>query len=275
MALLSADNPRLFNAVPVHTIDGNPHQEFAVAASTVIYKGGAVGLDTSGYLVMWLPPTVGTTVVGGYRFVGIAREHIASQTAAGAKRCLVQTGGTIAGALASSTVADIGKPVWLSDNATLSKLALGNAYLGRIVDWISATEVIVRMDGFYNGTGGRVSAWSPIISVAAANIVTVIPKSWNASGLYVREVIGVCTTDISTTPVITIQDTAGTTLGITFSPTSATDALEVGIMAGGAIQLNPTDTALVYAPVGLGIDVVTTASGTGAMKFWIEAIPAT
>lgn len=275
MTALSADSPRKFDAVPEMMIDGNPHMQFAVAASTVIYNGGAVGLDTSGNLVMWAPHTVGTSVVGGLRFVGIAREHIASQSSATAKRCLVQTGGLFRGALASSTVADIGKAVFITDNATLSKNCLLSTYVGRIVDWISATELVIRMDGNYNGLGGRVSAWSPILSVAAANIVTVIPKSWNSNGLFVLNAYGICTTDFSSaTPVFTVQDTAGTTLGITFATATTTDATELMLPLGATLDRGTQDLAIVPVPAGLGVDVVTTASGTGAAKFWIECIPA-
>lgn len=274
MTALAADNPNLFPAQQYLTWEGQPAASFCVAASTVIYNGGLVGLNTSGNLVMWAPPTVGTSIVGGFRPVGIAREHIASQTDA-LKRCVVQTGGRFVGALASSTVADIGKPIFATDNATLSKSAISSVYVGRIIDWISATQVVVEMDLYTNGLGGMVAAWSPIISVAAANIVTVIPKSWNANGLYVREVIGVCTTDFSSaTPVFTVQDTAGTTLGITFATATTTDAGELMLPVGGAeFGRGTQDAALVLVPAGLGIDIVTTASGTGAAKFWIQCIP--
>lgn len=248
--------------------------KYPVAASTAIYRGGLVGLDTSGYLTRYAPQTVGTTVVGGIRLMGWALEAVASQTSAGDKNCSVRVGGRFQYTVASTSIADVGKPVYASDDQTLTLSALGNDYVGWIDSFVSVDDVVIQLDA-YRPHNQAVSRWSPIISVAAANIVTVIPKSWNGAGLYVREVVGVCTTDISTTPVITLQDTAGTTLGITFSPTSATDALEHGVVAGGAIQLNTTDNALVFVPAGLGVDaMVTTVSGTGAMKFWVECIPA-
>lgn len=251
-------------------------RNFPVAATTVIYKGGFVGLNATGYLKMLAAQTIGTTVAGGDRFVGIALDHIASQTADGDATCEVLVSGCFEHAVTSLAVADIGKPVYASDDNTLTKVAIGNAYVGTVENWSSSGNGVISL-GSLTEYSSHKAFWgiTPAISCAAANIVTCIHKSQNHNGLVILRALGLCTTDISTTPVYTVQDTAGTTLGITFSPTSATDAGESMAAAGNILnQALTADTAIVIVPAGLGVDVkVTTVSGTGAGKFFIEVLP--
>ena len=140
MAALTA-NRRQPAVVPFLSGAGAVYREFPVAASTVIYKGGFVGLDTSGNLVMYAPPTVGLTIVGGFRIVGIAAEAIASQTSAGDKWCLVMTDGFFRHTITSSDLTSIGKPVWASTSGDLGFACLGNAFVGHVVGFITKDGV--------------------------------------------------------------------------------------------------------------------------------------
>lgn len=282
MAALTAD--RLLKTYQLIQHPDGMYLDYPVAASTVIYDGGFVGLNTSGYLVMYAPPTVGTSIVGGHRLMGVACEHIASQSSNGAKNCSVMVRGRIQGTVSTTTVADIGKPVFAttSNPADCSFSCLGNAFIGHLANFISGDECVIEFDPQKYLGGQPLSVWSsPIIASAAANIVTMVPKSANPNGLIVAAAYGITTTDFGAAVVYTLQDTAATTLGITFTGSTASDAGEVMVTTDTSGSMTPlklavaaTDLAVTIVPAGLGVDIkVTTTSATGAAKFFIYTHP--
>lgn len=246
-------------------------RDFAVAATTVIYKGGFVGLNAAGHLVMYASPTVGTTIVGGHRFVGIALDHIASQTAAGDATCEALVDGYFEHDLTSAVIADTGKPVFASDDNTLTLAQAGNAYVGFIHNFRAAGKVIVKLDAYYIQSY-EVSGSSGIVASAAANLVTMIPKTRNPNGLVITQAFGLCTTTFGGAGVYTLQDTAGTTLGITFTVAATTAANDaIAAAADTVISRAATDANIVAVPAGLGVNIkVTTTQATGAAKFWCK-----
>ncbi len=279
MSALTAD--RLLNTFQFLASPDGQVIDYAVAASTAIYKGGFVGLDTAGRLVMYAPPTVGTSIVGGHRLVGVALGSLASGAAG--RTVPVLTRGRIQASVSSAAIADVGKPVYAttSNPADVSLACLGNAFIGHIANFISSGLVLVEFDPQKYLGGQPLSVWSsPIIASAAANIVTMVPKSCNGSGLLIAGGYGMTTTDFGGAVVYTLQDTAGTTTGITFTGSTASDAQE--IMTTSADTMMPlrlaqgaTDAAAVFVPAGLGVDIkVTTTTATGAAKFWIYTHPA-
>jgi len=88
-------------------------QEFGVAASTTIYKGGAVAIDDDGYLV----PVDETR---GRRFVGIATEGGDNSSGSdGDKTVRVLRKGLYEFAHSTATVDDIGKACFFDDDNTV------------------------------------------------------------------------------------------------------------------------------------------------------------
>ncbi len=120
----------------------HPDQElrlYPVAAAVVIYKGAFVGLDTAGNL---------NPVVDGTRFVGIAYEEINNASgAAGAMSCRVYTVGDFEHALSGAALSDVGKPVFASDDSTITfRGTLTNVYVGVCVYWKETGTIGLRID---------------------------------------------------------------------------------------------------------------------------------
>lgn len=272
MAALTADTVK-YKVKQVNRTEGVV-MHFPVAATTVIYKGGFVGLNAAGNLKMYASPTVGTSIVGGDRFVGIALEHIASQTAAGDKNCPVLVDGYFEGALASSTILNIGNSVYASDDNTVTKSPVGNKRIGSVTALNANGIVTVRMDGFVTSAGPIIYETSPIIPSAAANLVRIVHTTQNPGGLIIIGAWGYTTTGFGGAAVYTLQDSAATTTGVTFTAAATTATNDLIQSAATTLIQGATDGNLVTVPAGLAIDIlVTTTTATGAAKFAVMAAP--
>lgn len=111
-----------------------------VKAATKIYKGAFVGIDRASGFVRGL--------AAGDLFAGIAYEECDNTAGAnGDKSCRVYTQGDFHCTLSGAVQADAGRPVFASDDETLT-LAGGGAgsYAGRCVDVPSSDRVIVRIE---------------------------------------------------------------------------------------------------------------------------------
>lgn len=275
MAALTAN--RLLNTFQFLASPDGQTIHYPVAASTVIYKGGFVGLNTAGNLVMYAPATVGTTIVGNFRLVGVALEACASQTSAG-KMVEVMTCGRIQATVGSTTIADIGKPVFAttSNPADMSLACPGNAFAGYILDFITVDECIIAFNPWQHGGGMPMTLWStPIISSLAANLVTIVPKSANPGGLVIYDAYAIVTTTFTGAGIYTLQDTAATTLLTTFTMGAGSVAGDIVQAATNSADITATDAALTLVPAGLGIDILVTDLDVGAAKFFVHVHPST
>lgn len=244
------------------------HVSYAVAATTVIYKHTFVALNAAGYLVSYVAPTSDTTQVGN-RIVGVASEHITSQTSAGDANCMVQISGFYEHALSSAVIADTGKPVFATDNATLSKVGAGNAFAGWIRGFISAGNVLVELPdmGMNSGLFYRTSA---IIDAATANDrILMIHETENHNGIlvlwagfYVTTTMDGATVMIATLVHTTATDTTTT---ITFTGVNTMAAGDIIPPAANTVAIGAaTDQPLVQVPADKAlIAKVTQASTTG------------
>jgi hypothetical protein len=136
MAQLTANSPQVYTP-PMVTSNSLP-----VAASTEIFLGSAVGLNTStGYV---RPLTAGDV------FVGFAEQHVNNSAgAAGAMNVPLMREGRIQLAVSGAAVTDLNKAVYASDGATFTYTASGNTRIGTVVRWVSTGVVIVE---FWTGT---------------------------------------------------------------------------------------------------------------------------
>jgi len=111
-----------------------------VAASTTIYQGGAVAINSSGYAA----PAANTS---GFRFVGMARAKVDNSSGSnGDKTVDVDRAEVLKWASSGLSQSDEGSQVWFSDDQTVSTTQ-GYCYAGRIVEVISATECWVDHSG--------------------------------------------------------------------------------------------------------------------------------
>jgi len=121
-------------------------QSFPVEASTQIYKGAIVCLNTSGYLVTGAD-------TDGLRVVGIAYENVLGTTQ-GAKSCRVYTLGRFLFTATSITQAMVGRTMYLVDDATVDDTSTYKLAVGTLVQYISTTSGWVDIGGKTNGITG-------------------------------------------------------------------------------------------------------------------------
>jgi hypothetical protein len=223
--------------------------------------------------------------VGGDRFLGVA-DHASDNTsgAAGAKKVKVRTGGAFEHAVSGLEAADVGAPVYASADDTLTKVALGNGFVGWVERFVSSGVGIIRLAG--PNTGGVQPIFnrvSPAIDVDAANLVLLIHPTENQNGLLITDAFALITEVMAGSTqdqgIITLQDTAGTTLGITFTPTdAAADAVNDKVEGVGTARQAATGVLMVPVPAGLGVQAKvtqpTTGTPAGAMKVFVTAVPA-
>jgi hypothetical protein len=119
-----------------------------VKGGTQIFKGGFVVIEeASGYAK---PFAAGAGAGTSNFFVGVAYEAGDNINGSdGDVSVRVFTQGDFGHAIAGGTIADVGKKAFASDDDTLS-LSAGsgaNVFVGRVQDWISGSEFVIRLHG--------------------------------------------------------------------------------------------------------------------------------
>lgn len=131
---LSADKKREVRPGP---IVGVP---YPVAASTTIYSGALVCVNSSGYLV---PAANNTT----YECVGVAAEGVVNSGSNGDKSCTVQFLHVEEFPSSGITQADVGKSCYVIDDTTVGDDAAAskNVHVGTIVRLVATNVVEVHI----------------------------------------------------------------------------------------------------------------------------------
>ncbi len=115
---------------------------YPVAAGGHIFKGGLVAVAASGYAVP-------AADAAGLTFVGVAYEEGDNRSgAAGARTVRVLKTGVFTYAKVAASPTDMGKAVFVVDDATVSTAATGTVLAAGIVAGVpDAGHVCVRIDG--------------------------------------------------------------------------------------------------------------------------------
>lgn len=115
-------------------------------ATQQIFKGVMVCLDTDGYAVEGAN-------TAGYKFVGVATEQkkTTATSTDGTHSIKVARKGVFSFVGSSLARTDIGRPVWLTDDQTISTTKTNVGPVGVIVAFVSATEVLVEIDATNRG----------------------------------------------------------------------------------------------------------------------------
>ncbi len=259
--------------------------ELLVAATAKIYHGAFVGIDATGFAKPYDNATPATTLAGGDRIVGVAA-YAADNTSGidGDKTVKVMISGAFDHVITGLVAADVGTPIYASDDGTLTKVALGNAFVGWVERFVSAGLGTVRLQGLESG-GPMIHRTSAAIDCDAANEAMLIHPTENQNGLLllwagaiVTEVFAGATEDQG---IVTLQDTDGTTLGATFTASNAAADVVNDIIAPLANKVAigaATGSLLVIVPAGKGVKAKVTqltsgAGAAGAMKVIAIAIP--
>jgi hypothetical protein len=129
----------LSNSVNVDEKDGVVHSA-PVIASDIIYRGAIVMYSTTGYLA---PAATGA----GNIFAGISEEEIDNSAgAAGDLNCRYKKEGCYLLTGAGLAQTDIGEFVYASADDTITKTSTNNPMVGQIVEYVSATQVWVKLE---------------------------------------------------------------------------------------------------------------------------------
>lgn len=265
MAALSADNT-VIPASKQLSPDGY-FSSFGIVAATTIYKNSFVGLNAAGYLKQYVAPSASATQVGD-RLIGIAMEHVVNSGAVGVKKCKVQTMGDFSYALSGVGVLDIGKPVFVSDDQTLTKVGAGNACIGWIDGYDTSGYCTIRMPGpQMSGLGKILWVTSPEMDFTVTDqLGLLVHETENHNGLLLLWAGMLCTEQCEctgTAGVITIGHTTGTntTLGCTLTGVDALPINDLIQGSGGMAILGATNAALIPVPADVAVIAkVTTAS---------------
>lgn len=275
---LSADR-----LIDIKTFFSDPEgrkMDLKVGASTTIYRNGFVGINATGYLVMYAGSTSDTTLTGN-RFCGIALDAVDNSTGSdGDKSCQVLVDGSFYHALSSAGVLDIGAPVFASADNTLTKVAAGNAFVGWIESAPASGFVTVRMPGLAHSGTPLIVGVSPILDLTTVNdLGLVFPYAYSHNTILVLWAgMYVTTTTGATSAVVTLQSIpTAVTLGITFTSTvtGGDAALDIVAPLDNSVAIGAaTGNALVVVPADKGVQAkVTTASETGAGKVVVIGVP--
>lgn len=131
MATLVANKPRAFEQGAMNDLQ--------VAASTRIFEGAAVGLNTATGLARPILPAD--------RFVGFAEataDNLAG--AAAAIRVRVYDRGEVLLPVTGALITDVGNPVYAIDDDLFSLSPVGGAFVGFIKRWVSNGLAVVQFD---------------------------------------------------------------------------------------------------------------------------------
>jgi hypothetical protein len=257
--------------------------ELPVAASTTIYAGGFVGIIATGYVQPLVAVAVGTTLTGGDRFIGIAAEEVDNSSgSAGDKTCRIWSSGEFYTAVSGLAITDVGAPVFASDDNVVTKVALGNAFVGFVTRFTASGYGWVRMPGpMQSGGLPCFRRITPAIETVAANKALVIHPTENQNGLLILHALGLVVEafagDTEDQGIVTIEDTAGTDLA-TLTPSDAGADAIGDIIQANVSSISATGVALVVVPAGLGVQCLVSqltsgASEAGSMKVYVEAVP--
>ncbi|MBX3396508.1 MAG: hypothetical protein KF841_14195 [Phycisphaerae bacterium] len=251
---------------------------YGVAGSTHIYKGGLCGLNAAGYLVPFTPSTL---------FVGMAYEEVNNTGSSGDKTCRIEEGDFIL-PITSFAITDVGKAVYASTDNDYTLVPAANAQIGHAIGFHSTGYAIVRLEPVITMDKGLIVSRCELdceTGVTPTSSV-LIPALFNKTSLLVFAVCGVITEVFAGASqdqgIITIQDTDGTPINLTLTPTDAgADALNDIVQEGGssATVVNAATGNLgAVAAAGKGIQAAVTqaTSGAGAagkMKVVLVAVP--
>lgn len=239
---------------------------FAVAASTHIYKGALVGMNADGYCVPYTP---------GLPFLGVSYEEgDNSSGAAGVVSVRVYTQSDFEFTITGVAVTDAMRPVYATDDATLTLTPQDCADpIGRVVHYLAANKALVRIQSAPNIPSDQIRSQIELDCETGATPSSgiLIPANLNEAGMVI-EVAYALVTEVfaggdEDQGVITLKDTDDTTLNVTFTPTNAgADAVGDIIQPGGSASTairGSTGGAAALVPAGKGVKAVVTTPTSG------------
>ena len=211
---------------------------FRVKGTTKVYRGALVGLTTAGFA---------RGQVAGDLFAGVAYEEMDNSAGAdGALAVRVQTLGDFEHALSGAVQASVGRPVFASDDGTLTFTAAGNSYVGVVQDFVSSGNIILRIDPqrrMVKTITHAVENLAANADIAARAIHSFNSEGWIVAARVVNQATAATGIDGSNTCVVAVAIDAGAVATETFDGSPAFPA-ENAVASLGAVtngHANPGD----------------------------------
>ena len=240
-------------------------------AVDIVYRGSLVTIDSTGYLQPLLNEA-------NEAFAGVASEKVDNSAgAAGDKSCQVYTEGVFYFAGTGFAQTDVGTLAFGTDDQTVS-LTPSNVCVGRIVEFVSSTEIGVDITGFAHGgsnymyISGMVIqstaasttyettlyvgiAGADIFVIAGSYCLQVVPN-YATSTLALENYDSSATADdnLLTTATVDLEDdTAQTAVALALTATTADRVISSGDQIHATVVIGATE---VTAGKGLGITLL-------------------
>lgn len=117
----------------VLTFDIGELASLPVKGTSEIFVGAAVGV-TGGYA---------RQLVAGDTFGGFSEDHVNNTGADGAQNIPLRQTGRAVLPITGAAVTDFGRDVYASDSGTFTYTATGNTLIGKVIRFISSTQILV------------------------------------------------------------------------------------------------------------------------------------
>lgn len=187
-------------------------RSFQVAAAAHVHKGALVGVNAAGYA---------RPLVAGDTFVGLAYEEMDNAGGEdGAVALRVYTVGDFGASVAGATMADIGRPVFASDDEIFTFDGSGHTYLGVVADVVAAGEIILRIDPLRHQVKTVTHAVADLAAgadVSARAIHTFGGDAWIVGARVVNQETPAAGINDSNTCIVLVGVTAGTVANAPFN----------------------------------------------------------
>lgn len=223
-------------------------RSFQVASSVYVYKGSFVGLNSTGYV---------RPLLSGDAFVGIAYEEKNNNTGSeGDQSVRVYTLGDFGHTLTGATVGDIGRPVFASEEDTLTFNGAGNSYVGIVQDRIASNEIILRIDSgrrLVKSITHAVEDLAAGADISARAIHAFEKEGWIISVRVVNQATAATGIDGSNTCMITLANNAGTVVTETFDGATTFPSVNTAQNLGNLANTQVTSSDVLTLTVTNGV----------------------
>lgn len=223
----------------------------AVAASVHVYKGGFVGVNTSGYA---------RPLTAGDKLLGLAYEEKDNSSGAnGDVSARVFTFGDFEHTLSGVAVTDIGRAVFANNDTTLTFIADGNTYVGTVRDRPEANKIILRLDS--DGRALRtvrydVGDFAAGADLAQTGIHQFKEESWIVNTRIVNGATAAAGIDNSNTCIVTVRSGGSIIASKIFDATTLFPAINSAASLGtpSSPQVDADDILTVQVSNGVTAD---------------------
>jgi len=262
MSTLAADKPRKFETGNVDYPNGLP-----MIAADIIYEGAAVGeLNDTGTF---------QPLASADKFGGFATEKVDNSAGAASARFVPvkQRGRVVLSVTGVTSAADVGKPVFATDDDTYT-LTNGGSQIGTVARWITGTTCVVTFTAFELRPSVFITHGGETVDLATDRAFFVAPRAF-----YIKSITAVFSVAAGGASKLQVtKDTA------TDAPGAGTDLLSDNTAAG--FDLNATANTVQYGTIvttagvrklakgdRLSIDFADAIQSTAGLKITVELIP--